>query len=172
MVTNQFYIYFFIFIFSLFLYFYIYFYIFTLFNIYIANHNCLLHELKKTILWWNLFWQIYLLAKCSWVQITTNFLVFPQISFTSVLGKHLILWLVVSFGKSRSFVFPKFLLDIPQLLKLKLHYWENTKTTVFGPSPDWRVARREVPWRTYPQPYNYPTVENSNVQLFNVFILF
>ena len=162
MVTNQFYIYFFIFIFSLFLYFYIYFYIFTLFNIYIANHNCLLHELKKTKLWWNLFWQIYLLAKCSWFQIATNFLLFPQISFTSVLEKHLILWLVVSFGKSRSFVFPKFLLDVPQLLKLKLHYWENIKTTVFGPSPNQRVARREVPWRTYPWLYNYPTVKKCS----------
>ena len=89
-----------------------------------------------------------------------------QISFTSVLEKHLILWLVVSFGKSRSFVFSKFLLDIPQLPKLKLHYWENIKTTVFGPSPDWRVAWRKVPRRTYPRLYNYPTVKKSNVQLF------
>ena len=95
-----------------------------------------------------------------------KFFSFLQISFTSVLEKHLILWLVVSFGKSRSFVFPKFLLDIPQLPKLKLHYWENIKTTVFRPSPDWRVAWRKVPRRTYLQLYNYWAVKKSNVQLF------
>ena len=95
-----------------------------------------------------------------------KFFSFLQISFTSVLEKHLILWLVVSFGKSRSFVFSKFLLDIPQLPKLKLHYWENIKTTVFRPSPNWRVVRQKVPRRTYPRLYNYPIVKKSNVQLF------
>ena len=95
-----------------------------------------------------------------------KFFSFLQISFTSVLKKHLKLWLVVSFGKSRSFVFPKFLLDIPQLPKLKLHYWENIKTTVSRPSPDWRVARRKVPRRTYPWLYNCLTVKKSNVRLF------
>ena len=74
-----------------------------------------------------------------------KFFSFLQISFTSVLEKHLILWLVVSFGKSRSFVFPKFLLDIPQLPKLKLHYWENIKTTVFRPSPTGELPDGKFP---------------------------
>ena len=94
-----------------------------------------------------------------------KFFSFLQISFTSVLEKYLILWLVVLFDESRSFAFPKFLLDIQQLPKLKLHYWENIKTTVFGPSPDWRVAQRKVSRRTYPRLYNHPTVKKSNVQL-------
>ena len=95
-----------------------------------------------------------------------TFFSFLQISFTIVLEKHLILWLVVSFGKSRSFIFPKFLLDIPQLPKLKVHNWENIKTMVFRSSPNWRVARRKVPRRAYPWLYNYPIVKKSNVQLF------
>ena len=94
-----------------------------------------------------------------------KFFSFLQISFTSVLEKYLILWLVVLFGESRSFAFPKFLLDIQQLPKLKLHYWENIKTTVFGSSPDWRLARRKVSRRTYLRLYNHPTVKKSNVQL-------
>ena len=71
-----------------------------------------------------------------------QFFSFLQFTFTSVLGKHLLLQLVVSSAKSRSFIFLKFLLDITQLPKLKLHYLENIKAMVFGPSPDQRVPRR------------------------------
>ena len=66
-----------------------------------------------------------------------------------MLKKHLILQLVVSFAKSRSVVFLKFLLDTVQLPKLKLHYWENIKITVFGPFSDRRVSQLTVPRRTY-----------------------
>ena len=63
--------------------------------------------------------------------------------------KHLILRLVVSFAKSRSFVFLKFLLDTVQLPKLKLHYWENIKITVFGLFSVRRIFQLTVPRRTY-----------------------
>ena len=87
---------------------------------------------------------------------------FPQISFFSVFEKHLMLLLVVLFAKSWSFVFPKFLLDVVQIPKLKLHYWENIKFTVIGPFTDWRVSRLTVPRR------HIPTVQFSDCyQMFN-----
>ena len=84
---------------------------------------------------------------CFQVQIAANFLVFFKLILPACWKKHLILQVVVSFTKSRSFVFPKLLSDIVQLPKLKLHYWENIKTTVFGPFPDQRVPQLTVPRR-------------------------